>query len=295
MVGLCKGGNEPSGSLKAVKNTSTFHILLLRSKNLISMKNCASESDSVKSMLVYCFYKMTKGKHPYRCKDNSQRLKMTALTPFYIEMNVSYIFALHLFAFGRCYICEDDNAGEMNPGSNTESYPAFAHIGLRENPGKNLNQVTCPDRKSNPGHLVSRLDALTVTPQTHITYRKSQLISIKIKRTLYHPVYRTPHDKIIIHIMEQSIVRKARKHGGRERKWPETGTTLYAYLPNGFSNDFTVRQRKCLLHRKCTQLRKLQICKVYAIIRTSHIVFIIFLSSSCFSPSFHADSDSNEM
>ncbi|KAJ4431053.1 hypothetical protein ANN_19646 [Periplaneta americana] len=49
----------------------------------------------------------------------------------------------------------------MSPGSNTESYPAFAHIGLRENPGKNLNQVTCPDRESNPGHLVSRLDALT--------------------------------------------------------------------------------------------------------------------------------------
>ncbi|KAJ4450118.1 hypothetical protein ANN_01525 [Periplaneta americana] len=50
----------------------------------------------------------------------------------------------------------------MSQGSNTESYPAFAHIGLRENPGKNLNQVTCPDRESNPVHLVSRLDALTV-------------------------------------------------------------------------------------------------------------------------------------
>ncbi|KAJ4430209.1 hypothetical protein ANN_22419 [Periplaneta americana] len=30
----------------------------------------------------------------------------------------------------------------MSPGSNTVSYPAFAHIGLRENPGKNLNQPT---------------------------------------------------------------------------------------------------------------------------------------------------------
>ncbi|KAJ4445240.1 hypothetical protein ANN_07041 [Periplaneta americana] len=29
----------------------------------------------------------------------------------------------------------------MSPGSSTESYPAFARIGLRENPGKNLNQV----------------------------------------------------------------------------------------------------------------------------------------------------------
>ncbi|KAJ4441546.1 hypothetical protein ANN_11402 [Periplaneta americana] len=47
----------------------------------------------------------------------------------------------------------------MSPGSNTESYPAFARIGLRE------NQVTCPDRDSNPGHLVSQPDALTVTPQ----------------------------------------------------------------------------------------------------------------------------------
>ncbi|KAJ4433582.1 hypothetical protein ANN_15892 [Periplaneta americana] len=36
---------------------------------------------------------------------------------------------------------EDDNAGKMSPGSNTDSYPAFAHIILRENLGKNLNQV----------------------------------------------------------------------------------------------------------------------------------------------------------
>ncbi|KAJ4435669.1 hypothetical protein ANN_18285 [Periplaneta americana] len=29
----------------------------------------------------------------------------------------------------------------MSPGSSTESYPAFAHLELRENPGKNLNQI----------------------------------------------------------------------------------------------------------------------------------------------------------
>ncbi|KAJ4438796.1 hypothetical protein ANN_14748 [Periplaneta americana] len=57
----------------------------------------------------------------------------------------------------------------MNPGSSTESYPAFARIGLRENPRKNLNQVTCPDRDSNPGHLVSRPDALIMTPQVYST------------------------------------------------------------------------------------------------------------------------------
>ncbi|KAJ4433388.1 hypothetical protein ANN_15647 [Periplaneta americana] len=39
----------------------------------------------------------------------------------------------------------------MSPGSSTESYPAFARIGLREN----------PDRDSNPGHLVSRPATLT--------------------------------------------------------------------------------------------------------------------------------------
>ncbi|KAJ4443971.1 hypothetical protein ANN_05760 [Periplaneta americana] len=59
----------------------------------------------------------------------------------------------------------------MSPGSSTESYPASAHIKMRENPGKNLNQVTFPDRESNPGHLVSRPDALTVTPQTSVDAR----------------------------------------------------------------------------------------------------------------------------
>ncbi|KAJ4436602.1 hypothetical protein ANN_16635 [Periplaneta americana] len=44
---------------------------------------------------------------------------------------------------------EGDNAGKTSPGSNTESYPAFAHIGLRENSGKNLDQVYCPHLWSN--------------------------------------------------------------------------------------------------------------------------------------------------
>ncbi|KAJ4441872.1 hypothetical protein ANN_11732 [Periplaneta americana] len=72
----------------------------------------------------------------------------------------------------------------MSPGSNTENYPAFAHIGLRENPGKNLNQVTCPDQESNPGHLVSRLDVLTVTPQmwTSCSGRQHSLKCAKGKR-----------------------------------------------------------------------------------------------------------------
>ncbi|KAJ4427487.1 hypothetical protein ANN_25135 [Periplaneta americana] len=40
----------------------------------------------------------------------------------------------------------------MGPGSSTESYPVFEHIGLRENPRENLNQVTFPNWDSNPGH-----------------------------------------------------------------------------------------------------------------------------------------------
>ncbi|KAJ4426769.1 hypothetical protein ANN_26568 [Periplaneta americana] len=73
-------------------------------------------------------------------------------------------------------LCEGSNesAGSLKAICNTESYPAFAHIGLRENPGKNLNQVTCPDRESNPGHLVSQPDALTVTPQRSKTFSKEE-------------------------------------------------------------------------------------------------------------------------
>ncbi|KAJ4448881.1 hypothetical protein ANN_00272 [Periplaneta americana] len=83
--------------------------------------------------------------------------------------------------FRVTHIKEDhiyDNASEMSPGSITESYPAFARIGLRENPGKNLNQVTCPDRDSNPGHLVSRPDVLTVTPQNTVTSEAVATIAV---------------------------------------------------------------------------------------------------------------------
>ncbi|KAJ4432437.1 hypothetical protein ANN_21056 [Periplaneta americana] len=72
----------------------------------------------------------------------------------------------------------------MSPGSSTESYPAFARIGLRENPGKNLNQVTCPDRDSNPGHLVSQPDALTVTPQSLVYETPIELEEESVARVL---------------------------------------------------------------------------------------------------------------
>ncbi|KAJ4447261.1 hypothetical protein ANN_09265 [Periplaneta americana] len=43
--------------------------------------------------------------------------------------------------------------------------PSICSYWVEGKPRKNLNQVTSPDRDSNPGHLVSRPDALTVTPQ----------------------------------------------------------------------------------------------------------------------------------
>ncbi|KAJ4436716.1 hypothetical protein ANN_16848 [Periplaneta americana] len=48
-------------------------------------------------------------------------------------------------------LVKGDNAGEVSPGPSTESYLAFARVGLRENPGKNLNQVTCPTPEFEPG------------------------------------------------------------------------------------------------------------------------------------------------
>ncbi|KAJ4426329.1 hypothetical protein ANN_27143 [Periplaneta americana] len=77
----------------------------------------------------------------------------------------------------------------MSPGSSTESYPAFARVGLRENPGKNLNQVTCPDRDSNPGHLVSQPDALTVTPQEERQRFLGQGYSKSLTQEMWRQIY----------------------------------------------------------------------------------------------------------
>ncbi|KAJ4442106.1 hypothetical protein ANN_11972 [Periplaneta americana] len=115
MTGLCEGGNEPPGSLKASKcNEIIFP--------------CTR-----KALKLFC------------------TLPVTTATP-----TLRYL---------KTYLRSTMGADRLNGlALITESYPAFARIGLRENP-ENLNQVTCPDRDSNPGHLVSQPDALTVTPQ----------------------------------------------------------------------------------------------------------------------------------
>ncbi|KAJ4433029.1 hypothetical protein ANN_15286 [Periplaneta americana] len=66
----------------------------------------------------------------------------------------------------------------MSPGSSTESYPAFARIGLRENPGKDLNQGIVRLRMCEPRwqsvvepHLAGKLLHLGVVAQhTVATY-----------------------------------------------------------------------------------------------------------------------------
>ncbi|KAJ4427497.1 hypothetical protein ANN_25145 [Periplaneta americana] len=59
----------------------------------------------------------------------------------------------------------NERVGLGKTGSKTNAQLSLRATMCSENPGKNLNQVTCPDQDSNPGHLVSWPDSLTVTPQ----------------------------------------------------------------------------------------------------------------------------------
>ncbi|KAJ4436388.1 hypothetical protein ANN_19020 [Periplaneta americana] len=79
----------------------------------------------------------------------------------------------------------------MSPGSNTESYPAFAHIGLRENPGKNLNRpgiVPGP-----PGFAARRADrystGITITEIADIdnmSFGEVQVILTSTSKCMLH-------------------------------------------------------------------------------------------------------------
>ncbi|KAJ4450373.1 hypothetical protein ANN_01794 [Periplaneta americana] len=85
-----------------------------------------------------------------------------------------------------CYLAsewnEGDNAGEMSPGSRTESYPAFARIGLRENPGKNLNQVDV--RLRGPDYIGMGATICVLSSTVH----QSHTIEIRYIRAV-HPVF----------------------------------------------------------------------------------------------------------
>ncbi|KAJ4448594.1 hypothetical protein ANN_10613 [Periplaneta americana] len=66
-----------------------------------------------------------------------------------------------------------DNAGEMSPGSNTDSYPAFARVGLRENPGKNLNQNVFGNKLLT--HYDSFLNIIIIIAIPHYDYHHFHL------------------------------------------------------------------------------------------------------------------------
>ncbi|KAJ4431539.1 hypothetical protein ANN_20138 [Periplaneta americana] len=72
---------------------------------------------------------------------------------------------------------EGDNAGEMSSGSSTESYPVFAHIGLRENPGKNLNQIMSRSKSGvnrppiDPDALKKAVEEIIAPPGNKISVR----------------------------------------------------------------------------------------------------------------------------
>ncbi|KAJ4447719.1 hypothetical protein ANN_09727 [Periplaneta americana] len=126
MAGLCEGGNEPSGSLKAI---------------------CKHNTDKIRPP-VTDYVQKTRFRSLLRLfamEAETRRRGMKPLLPTQPSTGANLIGPHHVF----------------------QIYPAFAHIGigLRENPGQNLKQVTCPDQESKPGHLVSRPEALTVSPQ----------------------------------------------------------------------------------------------------------------------------------
>ncbi|KAJ4447241.1 hypothetical protein ANN_09245 [Periplaneta americana] len=129
MAGLYEGGNEPTGSLKAKQ----FEYVPNWDSNVINFHLQTNLMRDKNSKPPVYF----------------DRLRRLPANPE-LRSGESSIPAWADYLVGNISI---------------ESYPAFAHIGLRENPGKNLNQVTCPDRDSNLGHLVPRPGVLTVTPQ----------------------------------------------------------------------------------------------------------------------------------
>ncbi|KAJ4430690.1 hypothetical protein ANN_19281 [Periplaneta americana] len=63
---------------------------------------------------------------------------------------------------------EGDDASEMSPVSSTVSYPAFAHIGLRENPRKNLNQPMITNAVS---HSLTKLVSLRASDPARGFYK----------------------------------------------------------------------------------------------------------------------------
>ncbi|KAJ4429906.1 hypothetical protein ANN_22110 [Periplaneta americana] len=151
MAGLCEGGNEPPGSLKVMereeKRLEAFEMWIWRRMERMKW------TDRIRKEAV--LERVDEERIMLKLIRKRKRNWLGHL----LRRNCLLKDALEGMCLNEMKVLMPD------PGSSTESYLAFPRIGLRENPGKTLNQRTCPDRDSNPGHLVSRPDALTVAPQ----------------------------------------------------------------------------------------------------------------------------------
>ncbi|KAJ4431136.1 hypothetical protein ANN_19731 [Periplaneta americana] len=102
----------------------------------------------------------------------------------------------------------------MSPGSNTESYPAFAHIGLRENPGKNLNQnfvvppLVAITAATLSGMLSTSSYGLTHNQIDHILIDKRRHTSIVDIRTFRGADCNSDHYLVIGELRERLSVAK---------------------------------------------------------------------------------------
>ncbi|KAJ4435942.1 hypothetical protein ANN_18564 [Periplaneta americana] len=85
----------------------------------------------------------------------------------------------------------------MSPGSSTESYPAFARIGLRENPGKNLNQAHDKDNKyhdNDKDHDNDRVKNYAVSVKCVVSVKK-YVVSVKCAVKDHDKDHDTNYDK----------------------------------------------------------------------------------------------------
>ncbi|KAJ4449037.1 hypothetical protein ANN_00431 [Periplaneta americana] len=132
MAGLCEGGNEPLGSLKA--NHVTNNALAA----VEEFRRCFPNG-SVSSCVFTRVYRMlfeTVGNEAGCCGDAHLEVTATRRRPDKTNIEVAREE-------------ERKETGGIRSDSSAGSYPAFVLNGLRESPGKNLNQVTCLNQDIN--------------------------------------------------------------------------------------------------------------------------------------------------
>ncbi|KAJ4426673.1 hypothetical protein ANN_26471 [Periplaneta americana] len=128
--------------------------------------------------------------------------------------------------------------------------PSICSYWVEENHGKNLNQVTCPDRDSNPGHLVSQPDALTVTPQVWTKVLKGKGINLGVSQ---HPRDQAPitseASSLITQETEKIQTDSLNTKVMATVFWDRKGVLLLDFMPKGTTIN---------ANRYCETLRKLR-------------------------------------